>query len=210
MWAVKLRPFLRTLPSPLTSRRSARRTLKSQRTRPTCQVPAPHTEGDRQHKRHRIIQARTIPDTKNAARVPLGFPNLLKSRVLIARLHAVLSSFAVTTKVPQRFADTGKSHRKRWAASRVSVAVSQSFHAGVVECGVAGKGWDTSVEPSPALPWARPWVRSPAHDRPGRLSTTCAGMIVLLVAGCGVIPGYQERFEAAPTAHRFAVCYFPR
>jgi hypothetical protein len=36
--------------------------------------------------------------------------------------------------------------------------------------------------------------------RPGRLSTTCAGMIVLLVAGCGVIPGYQERFEAAPTA----------
>jgi hypothetical protein len=36
-----------------------------------------------------------LPDTKHAARVPFGFPNLLKGGVVTTRLHAVLSSFAI-------------------------------------------------------------------------------------------------------------------
>jgi hypothetical protein len=86
---------------------------------------------------------RTIPDAKHAARVPLGFPNLLKRRVLIARLHA--AQFLFCHRKPHRFAGAGKRHRKTCAGSRLMVALSHRFHA---------DGWDTSRSAAaPPCPW---------------------------------------------------------
>ena len=128
------------------SRRSARRTLKSQRTRPTFQLPRHIRQGDRQHKRHRIIQARTIPNTKHAARVLLGFPNLLKRRVLIVRLHAVLFLYCHRQKAA--------AIRGRWKTSPQDVRGLET-HGGAFPSFPRRWAGIRPAEPMPRLPLSK-------------------------------------------------------